>query len=95
MAKKLYDLAVKIGEYEKDGGTKGRYKNIGAVFEGNDGKGAYMLLDSTCISMQLFALVNNDRRDSVIVSMFDGSKEGGAPKSSASAKDDFNDPIPF
>lgn len=90
MAKKLYDLAIKVGEYEKDGGTKGRYKNIGAVMEGSDGKGMYMLLDSTCISMQLFALVNKDRRDSVIVSMFDGSKEGSAPKAKA-ATDGFED----
>jgi len=43
MAKKL---TAKIGEYEKEGQTKGRYVNIGVVMQSNDG-GEYMLLDPT------------------------------------------------
>ena len=35
--KKLYDLAVKTGSYEKAGDTKNRYENIGAIFENEDG----------------------------------------------------------
>lgn len=93
---KKYDLAIKTGEYEKNGEKKGRYKNIGAVMEGQNGP--YILLDSTCISMQLFALVNKDRRDSVIVSMFEpkGSEQSGQSKQAeqpASNLDD--DSIPF
>jgi hypothetical protein len=35
--KKLYDLAVKTGSYQKDGETKNRYANIGVIMEGTDG----------------------------------------------------------
>jgi hypothetical protein len=38
MAKKLYDLSVKVGEYTaKDGSTKGRWQNVGALMEGDNG----------------------------------------------------------
>lgn len=37
MASKKYDLAVKVGEYEKNGETKNRYENIGAVMQGDNG----------------------------------------------------------
>lgn len=44
MAKKLYDLAVKTGEYQdRNGQTKGRWQNVGAVMEGNDGNKFIML----------------------------------------------------
>ena len=95
---KKYDLAIKVGEYEKNGEKKGRYKNIGAVFEGE--KGPYLLLDSTTISMQLFALCNKERRDSIIVSMFEPKGEGeraGKPAASSSGAPtaDPDDEIPF
>ena len=35
---KKYDLACKIGSYNKDGNEKGIYKNVGSVMEGDDGK---------------------------------------------------------
>lgn len=96
MATKLYDLAIKVGEYDKGGETKGRYKNIGTVMQGE--KGPYMLLDATMISPNLFMLVNKERRDSVIVSMFDGNKDGASskPQSAEGSKSaEFNDDIPF
>ena len=68
MAKK-YDLAVKTGEYTKDGETKSRYQTIGSVME-ND-KGPYMLLNSLFVSVQLNDLANAENRDSLIVSMFE------------------------
>lgn len=34
---KKYDLAAKIGSYEKDGQQKGIYKNIGAIYETDKG----------------------------------------------------------
>lgn len=46
MTTKVYDCAVKTGEYEKDGQTKGRYQNVGSIFKGEDGT-YYMLLDRT------------------------------------------------
>jgi len=36
--KKLYDLAVKLGSYEKDGESKSTYETVGAVMEGDNGK---------------------------------------------------------
>ena len=49
MATKVYDIAVKTGEYQKDGQTKGRYKNIGVVMKGDDG--SFIILDRTsCVN---------------------------------------------
>ena len=39
MATKRHDLAVKVSEYtDQQGQVKGRWVNIGAVFDGQDGK---------------------------------------------------------
>ncbi len=47
MTTKVYDAAVKTGEYTNDQGeVKGRYQNVGSIFKGDDG-GYYMLLDRT------------------------------------------------
>ena len=75
--KKTGSLSVKIGEYEKDGKTKGRYKTIGSIMMGDKG-GEFVLLDATVISMQLFALANPKRLDSVIVSIFRDEKGNDA-----------------
>lgn len=38
MATKKFDIAVKTGEYTaKDGTTKGRWQNVGALMEGDNG----------------------------------------------------------
>jgi len=42
--KKIYDLAVKIGSYESNGETKGRYQNIGVVLEKDDG-GRFIIME--------------------------------------------------
>lgn len=81
---KLFDLAVKTGSYQKDGKEKGRYVNVGAVYEGKDG-GQYIMMNRT---FNPAGVPNPDNRDTVIISMF-------APKS---AKEDnpFSDSnIPF
>lgn len=74
--KKTGSLSVKVGEYEKDGAKKGRYKTIGRIMANNDGK-EFILLDATAISMQLFALANPKREDSIIVSIYRDEKDGG------------------
>lgn len=44
MAKKLYDLAVKTGEYrDQQGDVKGRWQNVGAVMQSDDGNQFVML----------------------------------------------------
>ena len=61
---KKFDLAVKVGSYTgKDGQTKNRYENIGAIMEGE--KGEFMFLKRTFNP----AGVNSDK-ESIIVSMF-------------------------
>lgn len=35
--RKLYDVAAKAGTYQKNGETKNRYVNIGAMMEGDNG----------------------------------------------------------
>lgn len=44
MPRKMFDLAVKTGEYTTASGeTKGRWQNVGAVFEGDNG-GMFVLM---------------------------------------------------
>jgi hypothetical protein len=91
MAKKLYDLAVKVGTYEKDGKTKGRYQNIGAVLEGENGK--YLLLDRY---FNPAGVPNPDDRANVIVSMFEPKQGGGnSAPAQPSNSDSFDDDVPF
>lgn len=93
MATRLkYNLAVKTGEYESQGQKKGRYQRIGRLMEKDDG-GTFILLDALFLSVQLNGICNRERRDSIIVSMFeeqprDGGGQGGG---SAGGSDD----IPF
>ena len=103
-----YDLAVKTGEYtDRDGNTKGRYENIGKVFQGTDG--FFMILKRT---FSPAGVPNPEDRDSVMVSMFEprehgspqapqgGRHEGSAPQQGGSQPAPqgggaFDDPIPF
>jgi len=67
MSKKKYDLAVKVGTYEKDGETKNRYVNVGAVMEKDDG-GKFILFDRT---FNPAGVPNPDDRENFIISMFE------------------------
>jgi len=65
MATKVYDIAVKTGEYIKDGETKGRYENIGAVMKGDDG--SFVILKRT---FNPAGVPNPENRDTLIASLF-------------------------
>ena len=71
--KKVADLTVKLGTYEKNGQTKGRYHNIGAVMDGDNGQ--YILLDR---HFNPAGVPNPDNKNSVFVSVFyeGGGKNG-------------------
>ncbi|WP_413581114.1 hypothetical protein [Bdellovibrio sp. HCB288] len=60
---KTHDLAVKVGEYQKGNETKGRYLNIGAVMEGQNGP--YLLINKTFNPAGI-----QDGKESILVSMF-------------------------
>lgn len=66
MAKKLYDLAVKVGSYvDNTGKEKNRYQNLGVVLEGKDGP--FLLLNRY---FNPAGVPCDPSKDSIIVSMF-------------------------
>ena len=76
MAKK-YDLVVKVGEYtDGQGQTKGRFKNVGVMMEGQNGP--YILLDRT---FNPAGVGGNDGRESIIISLYEPKADGNQPSS--------------
>lgn len=80
MAHKTHDLVVKVGEYTtRDGQTKARYENVGAMMQGD--KGPFIMLKRTFSP----AGVPSDGRDNILVSAFeprqDGQQGGGQRQS--------------
>lgn len=78
MSQKIYDLAVKVGEYQdrESGQTKGKYQNIGAIIQKDDG-GRFMLLDRF---FNPAGIPNPENRPNIIVSLFnvqDRNSNGG------------------
>ncbi len=75
-------LMVKVGEYQKDGQTKGEYVKLGVILSGANGE--YVLLDPTvniagCLAKQNVMAVSKgeQQRDSVMCSIFDDSQQQG------------------
>lgn len=97
MATKKYDLAVKVGSYEKNGETKNRYENIGAVFQGDNGP--YLVLKR---SFNPAGVPFKEGSDSIIVSCFtpqdqrdQGGQSGGQRTTQRAAQQDESDDISF
>jgi hypothetical protein len=94
---KKYDLVVKVGEYtDGQGQTKGRFKNVGVMMEGDNGP--YLLLDRT---FNPAGVGGNEGRESIIVSMYEpkdnvGQQQAPAAKSGGyKARDLDGDDVPF
>ena len=71
-------LTAKVGEYQKDGQTKGRYVDLGVILSNNNGE--YILLDPSVSLAGVLAMQSamTDRpRDKVMVSIFDNDRNGG------------------
>lgn len=77
--KKVYDAAVKVGEYEENGETKGRYENVGAVLESDNG--LFLLLKKTFNP----AGVNSDG-DRILISFFEPREDAGKETKKPAAK---------
>lgn len=108
MPKKLYDLAVKTGEYQDgQGQTKGRWLNVGAVMQSDDG-GAFLMLHKTFNPAGVPDL-SGKGGDSVLISCFQSQQSGGqqqnqqqgyqqqrqAPNQQPPQQGGFNDDPPF
>lgn len=105
--RKIYDLAVKTGEYtDRNGETKARWQNVGAVMEKDDGS-RFVMLERT---FNPAGVPNPDNRSTVLLSMFEPRDRddvgggrgagGGAPRNSSPPRqqqreDDLDDDIPF
>jgi hypothetical protein len=63
--KKLYDLAVKVGSYTKDGAEKNRYENIGAMMDGDNGPFIFLKRSFNPAGVQF-----REGSESIVVSMF-------------------------
>lgn len=74
MAKKLYDLAVKLGTYtDAQGNEKGRWLTVGAVMQNQDG-GKYIMLERW---FNPAGVPNPDNRSNVLLSMFEPQQRDG------------------
>ncbi len=84
--KKRFTLSVRVGEYQKDGQTKGRYQNVGAIMESDNGQ--FILLDKTFNPAGI-----QDGKNSVLIHMFEpkGKAQDFGPEPSF----DSNGEIPF
>lgn len=105
MARKLYDLAVKTGEYtDRNGQKKGRWQNVGAMMEGDDG-GRFIML-AKWFNPAGVPDLSGRGGESILLSMFeprltnDNGGGGGqaAPQQQRQAppqQPDLDDDIPF
>lgn len=63
---KIGNLKCKVGTYEKDGQTKGKYVDVGVLMQGQDG-GMFVLLNTT---FNPAGVPNPEGKESVLVSVF-------------------------
>lgn len=92
---KKYDIAVKVGEYtDRDGKVKGRYQNVGAVIQGDNGP--YIVLDRT---FNPAGVPNKENKSSVLLSLFAPKDQQQQPRQAAQPPRGeapvFDDDIPF
>ena len=96
---KIGDLAIKVGEYEKDGEKKGKYTNVGVLMQGENGM--FALLDPTVDlagALVCQRLLNPQKAgDRVMCSVFEKRAQTGsqaAPQASGGGAP-FDDDLPF
>lgn len=87
---KKYDIAVKVGSYEKNGEIKNQWENVGAVIEGRDG-GLFMTLKKT---FNPAGLVTDHNKDSITMSLFEprDRQQGGYQQPQQSNVTNINAP---
>jgi len=104
--RKTHDLAVKTGEYTNaQGEKKGRYQNVGAVMQGDNGQ--FIMLAKW---FNPAGVIDARGGESIILSMFEPRQEGQQPAQRPAAPapqarppyqppahrdDDFEGDVPF
>ena len=73
MTRKTHDLCVKTGSYESNGETKGRWMNVGALMEDNEGRPFLML--NACFNPA--GIQREEGRESILVSCFEPQQDQG------------------
>lgn len=94
-------LTAKVGEYEKDGQTKGRYVDLGVILSNSNGE--YVLLDPSVslagILMQQRVLAQKTGKtvgDRVMVNIWDSERQSTQPTPQGGyGRGDMDDEIPF
>ncbi len=71
---KIYDIVAKVGTYEKNRETKGRYENVGVVMDGDNGK--FIIMKRT---FNPAGVPNEQNRDTVILSLFKPKEQQQQP----------------
>lgn len=70
-SRRTHDLVIKVGEYtDSQGQTKARTKNVGSVFQREDGS-QFIALDATIVAMETQYIANPNRSDKVMVSVYE------------------------
>jgi len=107
-ARKLYDLAVKVSEYQdQQGNKKGRWQNVGAVMQGDDG-GKFIML-AKWFNPAGVPDFSGRGGESLLLSMFEpkdhnGQQQGGGqqqqqrqapPQQQRAPQNQYDDDIPF
>jgi hypothetical protein len=91
MARKIYDLAVAVGQYsDRDGQTKARWQTVGVMMEREDG-GRFILLERT---FNPAGVVNPDGRETLLISMFPPKQRDGGYPQPAPAAQSYHQPAP-
>ena len=85
MATKIRDAAVVTSKFTSNGTEKSRWKNVGALYQKDDGS-MFLRLDAF---FNFSALPRNDGSDSVIIGLFDPKKREDNNSSSNSISDNF------
>lgn len=92
--KKLYDLAVKTGSYTNlEGQEKGRWLNVGALMQGDDG-GKFIMLQKTFNPAGVPDLSGRGG-ESVLLSMFPPKEQQTSPAQQAPKQSSYDSDLPF
>lgn len=99
MTKKIGDIAARIGTYQKDGQDRGRYVNLGTLFQGEDGS-YFASLDAYYDLGQIHGMQRRDDhkrgrelRDTINLTVF--TEDGRAKPANGNGFADMPEDVPF